>query len=307
MSFLRGLWRSNSKHKKLCEEWALANSCESVGPSTSSGSTSASASSSRTGPEDAEAAPETSFTLKYLGSTMVESPNSEEETAEAIKTIMTVAKASGKKAARVSLAVSLRGIRMTDLTTEEEQLRISIYRISYCSADAAYPQVFAFIATNLNETMECHAYECAKRKAAHSVCLTVAQAFNAAYELWQLSQLDSRMYHAHDKSPKLADDKKDKKADDSDSDTDEEASGSQKNLILIDLAKDAKARSAVKTEAWVSFVDETASANDDGIALEQMKSPTSSVSSTSSGQAMMPAESKAEIPTKGPPDLVCTS
>lgn len=38
------------------------------------------------------------------------------------------AKASGKKLQRVSLAVSLRGIRMTDLATEEDQLQVSIYR-----------------------------------------------------------------------------------------------------------------------------------------------------------------------------------
>jgi hypothetical protein len=37
-------------------------------------------------------------------------------------------------------------------------------RISYCSADAAHDLVFAFIATNSNETMECHAFLCPKRK-----------------------------------------------------------------------------------------------------------------------------------------------
>lgn len=38
------------------------------------------------------------------------------------------------------------------------------FRISYCSADAAHDHVFAFIATNSNETMECHAFLCPKRK-----------------------------------------------------------------------------------------------------------------------------------------------
>ncbi len=37
-------------------------------------------------------------------------------------------------------------------------------RISYCSADATYDRVFAFIATNRNETLECHAFLCPKRK-----------------------------------------------------------------------------------------------------------------------------------------------
>lgn len=42
--------------------------------------------------------------------------------------LISQAKASGKKLQRVSLAVSLKGIRMTDLATEEDQLQVSIYR-----------------------------------------------------------------------------------------------------------------------------------------------------------------------------------
>ena len=40
----------------------------------------------------------------------------------------------------------------------------SSFRISYCSADATYDHVFNFIATNSNNTMECHAFLCKKRK-----------------------------------------------------------------------------------------------------------------------------------------------
>ncbi|XP_023245380.1 uncharacterized protein LOC106636533 [Copidosoma floridanum] len=213
-SFLRSLWRSNSKHKKLCEEWALASSCESVGPSTSSSaevvsssaptSASTSASSSRTGPDEPDLLPETSFELKYFGCTPVESPSSEKETAHVIKTIVCTAKASGKKLQRVSLAVSLRGIRMTDLTTGEEQLRISIYSISYCSADGAHGNVFGFIAANPEEILECHAYLCPKRKVAQTVTLAVAQSFNAAYELWQLAELDTGACHPEPQGPQLS-------------------------------------------------------------------------------------------------------
>ena len=39
-----------------------------------------------------------------------------------------------------------------------------LFRISYCSADATYDHVFNFIATNSNNTMECHAFLCKKRK-----------------------------------------------------------------------------------------------------------------------------------------------
>lgn len=80
-------------------------------------------------------------------------------------------------------------------------------RISYCSADATHDHVFAFIATNLNETMECHAFLCPKRKMAQTVTLTVAQAFNTAYQVWQLSQSDPRIHHTQDKSPPLTGDR----------------------------------------------------------------------------------------------------
>ncbi|XP_012289105.1 low density lipoprotein receptor adapter protein 1 [Orussus abietinus] len=253
MSFFRGLWKSSSKHKKLCEEWALANSRECV----EGGGGGA--------PEEAEA--EATFTLKYLGSTLVEAPSSEEATAEAIKTVITMAKASGKKLQRVSLAVSLKGIRMTDLATEDEQLQISIYRISYCSADATHDHVFAFIATNLNETMECHAFLCPKRKTAQTVTLTVAQAFNTAYEAWQLSQTDPRIHHVVDKSPPLTDEGigcDDEAVTDSKVDADypqkrkqhsqrRSAKETQKNL-LIDLSNDVSAKPA--GNSWVSFEEE---------------------------------------------------
>ncbi|XP_051166868.1 low density lipoprotein receptor adapter protein 1-like isoform X2 [Leptopilina boulardi] len=255
MPFFKKLKRF-SRHKKLCEEWALANSRECV---EKSGVLS-------TGHETDDAS-EARFTLKYLGSTLVETPSNEEATAEAIKTIITMAKVSSRKLQRVSLAISLRGIRMTDLATEEDQLQVSIYRISYCSADATHDHVFAFIATNLNETMECHAFLCPKRKMAQTVTLTVAQAFNTAYEAWQLSQNDPRLHHTKDKSPSLTEsiiieyEEKATKENKSNENQNEQnkkikknnnsSNEPQKNL-LIDLTNDVKP----KENSWVSFEDD---------------------------------------------------
>ncbi|KAL0133441.1 hypothetical protein PUN28_000881 [Cardiocondyla obscurior] len=245
---------------KLCEEWALANSRECV--EGGGGST-----STTHGEESEDTSAEARFTLKYLGSTLVETPSSEEATAEAIKTVITMAKASGKKLQRVSLAVSLRGIRMTDLATEEDQLQVSIYRISYCSADATHDHVFAFIATNLNETMECHAFLCPKRKMAHTVTLTVAQAFNTAYQAWQLSQSDPRIHHAQDKSPFATSDEIDNNEKKSINETksttgkineqnkqngQQRRNESQKNL-LIDLSNEPKPAG----NAWVCFEEDS--------------------------------------------------
>ncbi|XP_044595309.1 low density lipoprotein receptor adapter protein 1-like [Cotesia glomerata] len=257
MSFFRGLWKSSSKHKKLCEEWALANSRECV-DNGSSKIGSGSGNSPRQ--DEHDEASEATFTLKYLGSTLVETPSSEEATAEAIKTVITMAKASGKKLQRVALAVSLRGIRMTDLATEEDQLQVSIYRISYCSADATHDHVFAFIATNLNETMECHAFLCPKRKMAQTVTLTVAQAFNTAYEAWQQSQSDPRIHHTLDKSSNSSglatgnsshQDKSLMKSIDAEKQENESKQKNEKNL-LIDLSNEIKSTD----KSWVCFEDD---------------------------------------------------
>lgn len=58
-------------------------------------------------------------------------------------------------------------------------------RISYCSADATYDRVVAFIATNANETHECHAFLTSKRKIAQATALTISQAFSIAFDKWK--------------------------------------------------------------------------------------------------------------------------
>uniref|UniRef100_T1HNA2 PID domain-containing protein n=1 Tax=Rhodnius prolixus TaxID=13249 RepID=T1HNA2_RHOPR len=59
--------------------------------------------------------------------------------------------------------------------------------ISYCSADATYGHVFAFIATDDDDILQCHAFLCQKRKMAQLISITVAQTFNTAFHLWQMS------------------------------------------------------------------------------------------------------------------------
>uniref|UniRef100_A0A803WFM4 Low density lipoprotein receptor adaptor protein 1 n=1 Tax=Ficedula albicollis TaxID=59894 RepID=A0A803WFM4_FICAL len=129
------------------------------------------------------------FTLKYLGMTLVEQPKGEELSAAAVKRIVATAKASGKKLQKVTLMVSPRGIVLRDSSTNELIENISIYRISYCTADKSHDKVFAYIAQNqLNESLECHAFLCSKRKMAQAVTLTVAQAFRIAFEFWQAAK-----------------------------------------------------------------------------------------------------------------------
>lgn len=46
----------------------------------------------------------------------------------------------------------------------------------------------AFIATNKNETLECHAFLTSKKKIAQAAALTISQAFTIAFDKWQTSK-----------------------------------------------------------------------------------------------------------------------
>ncbi|XP_062302193.1 low density lipoprotein receptor adapter protein 1a isoform X2 [Osmerus eperlanus] len=129
------------------------------------------------------------FNLRHLGMTLVDQPKGEELSAAAVKRIVATAKASGKKAPKVSLKVSPQGIVLLDCLSNQLLENVSIYRISYCTADKLHDKVFAYITQNtLNGTLECHAYLCSKRKVAQAVTLTVAQAFKVAFEFWQVAK-----------------------------------------------------------------------------------------------------------------------
>lgn len=185
---------------ELSEEWALATSLKDL--------------SENHYDLDDETESET-FSLKYLGNTVIESARSEEATAEAVKAIISTAKgkqlqveinfcrfyrynpfaATNRKLQRVDLTISPKGIEMLDSVTSETLMRVSIYKISYCSADAANANVFAFVGSedqnssrnSDEESLVCYAYLCPKRKITHKVSLTVARSFDAAYHIWRES------------------------------------------------------------------------------------------------------------------------
>ncbi|XP_035387713.1 low density lipoprotein receptor adapter protein 1b isoform X2 [Electrophorus electricus] len=133
------------------------------------------------------------FQLRYLGVTLVEEPKGEELSAAAVKRIVATAKASGRKLQKVTLKVSPRGIMLYDSASDQLIENISIYRISYCTADKMHDKVFAYIAQSQhNETLECHAFLCTKKKMAQAVTLTVAQAFRVAFEFWQAAKEEEK-------------------------------------------------------------------------------------------------------------------
>lgn len=91
------------------------------------------------------------------------------------------------------MCVSPKGIEMFDAASGATLMQVSIYKISYCSADAAHSDVFAFVGTDdfgegidpLDEQLVCYAFLCPKRKIAQKVTLTVAHCFEQAYQIWQ--------------------------------------------------------------------------------------------------------------------------
>ncbi|XP_053694367.1 low density lipoprotein receptor adapter protein 1-B-like isoform X2 [Sabethes cyaneus] len=203
MAFFKSIWKNNSKHKKLCEELALANNIRDFSDNHEE---------LEDGFEEA-----ITYSVKYLGNTSIPTPRSDSSTADAVKRIITAAKGN-KKLQRVTLSISPKGIEMQDPATGETLLQVSIYNISYCSADAAHDHVFAFVGTSSNPETEvkemcfrkdavevdfegplvCYAYLCQKRKMAQTVTLTVARSFERAYQIWQ-----NKQFHAERKRKEL--------------------------------------------------------------------------------------------------------
>ncbi|XP_030627738.1 low density lipoprotein receptor adapter protein 1 isoform X2 [Chanos chanos] len=133
------------------------------------------------------------FNVKYLGMTLVDQPKGEDMAAAAIRRIITTARASAKKFRKVTLTVTPKGIVITDTETNDLIENVSIYRISYCTADKVQDKVFAYVSqSHFNETLEFHAFLCQKKKIAQAVTLTVAQAFKVALDLWEVAQEDKK-------------------------------------------------------------------------------------------------------------------
>lgn len=130
------------------------------------------------------------FHLKFIGSTLIEEAEEggsyrDGQSEKAVNNIVAMAKAAKSKLRKVTLTTSPVGIEVKDMSSKETVIECSIFRISFCSADKNHEKVFAFMARNsINETMECHAFLCAKRKIAQAVTLTVSKAFELASDKW---------------------------------------------------------------------------------------------------------------------------
>ncbi len=148
---------------------------------------------------------------------------------------------------------------MLDSVTSETLMRVSIYKISYCSADAAHSNVFAFLGSEDTitriageESLVCYAFLCPKRKVTHKVTLTVARSFDAAYQIWRES--DQRKKYNFGQRQNQS----------SESSTDEQQTDNSDGIrsLLIDFNSDisvaeicGKDHRNLLQNTWVSFED----------------------------------------------------
>lgn len=155
---------------------------------------------------------------------------------------------------------------MFDYATNETLMQVSIYKISYCSADAAHGNVFAFVGSDditsakVDEQLICYVFLCQKRKVAQNLTLTVARSFEQAYQIWRDAterkqfQLERQRYHhnVENESHRV---------------TDEESTSSARRSandirnLLIDFSSEITAEICSKDHrdllqnTWVSFED----------------------------------------------------
>lgn len=185
------------------------------------------------------------------------------------------------KLTRINLTVSPKGIELVDRVSGETLQQISIYRISYCSADATHNNVFAFISSAPTPTLAkeatesdsepvsleefpspstdgpltCHVFLCPKRKMAQNISLTVAKSFERAFEIWKTISHHrlinaTRQKPRFDSSPSPRPDVIEGEEDERDQRQDEE----QVMNLLIDLNADlTDIRKSYLQNTWVSF------------------------------------------------------
>jgi hypothetical protein len=126
------------------------------------------------------------FYVKYLGMSPVQRSHGLGSTDEAVKRIVAFAKGHSSKLQKVALTVSSKSVRLVDVTTEMKLDELPLYRVSYCAVDPNYNKVCCYISKNPETSLlECHAFLCDNKSKAEAVTLTVAQAFNVAYQRWQ--------------------------------------------------------------------------------------------------------------------------
>ncbi|XP_065187451.1 low density lipoprotein receptor adapter protein 1-like isoform X1 [Sycon ciliatum] len=127
-----------------------------------------------------------SFFVKFLGSVGVDQTSGQGCTDRAVRKICVSAKEQKEKLEKISLRVSAKSISMSTLSSDARTVEYPIYKVTYCTVDTYNDKIFTFIA-QCPKTLDilCYAFLCNKKSKAMAVTLSVAQAFNIAFEMWE--------------------------------------------------------------------------------------------------------------------------
>ncbi|XP_065908394.1 low density lipoprotein receptor adapter protein 1-like [Dysidea avara] len=135
-----------------------------------------------------------SFYVKYLGTAEVEKTHGPGSTNEAVKEIIHHAKTKSGGLQKVQLTISAKSVITKDVLKDTVIREEPLYKVSYCTVDPNNTSIFCYISRNRQTgVLECFAFLSSNRSKAEAITLTVAQAFNIAYEKWQKKKQKKQM------------------------------------------------------------------------------------------------------------------
>jgi len=128
------------------------------------------------------------YLVKFFGSTEVDESRGLEVVKEGIRKLkltQQLKKCEGTKTPKVLVTVSVDGVAIQDSKSKTVLHHHPLQRISYCADDKAEKKFFSFISSD-PETSVHSCYVFASDKQAEEITLTIGQAFQLAYEKYQL-------------------------------------------------------------------------------------------------------------------------
>ncbi|KAI5712149.1 hypothetical protein M8J76_012043 [Diaphorina citri] len=116
------------------------------------------------------------FQVRYLGERPISESNSKKSTAQAVSHLVQTAKHDKEKSKKVTLVINASAIRINE-TSSYCLIDIPLGHVSYCSADAKFSDVFAFVSVSATGDLKCLAFLCESKKQAREIATTMNKIF----------------------------------------------------------------------------------------------------------------------------------